>query len=89
VDRYIEQEAEGCLETALRCMLAGGQSLADLSRRHDVVTGLALPFGHDHLELERISIASAPDLDHIDLLIDQHVQWLIGDRWHLGAYRTT
>jgi hypothetical protein len=49
-------------------MLAGRQSLTGLLGHRDVVTGLALPFADDHLEFERIALASAPDLDHIDPL---------------------
>jgi hypothetical protein len=48
-------------------MLAGRQPLACLSRHRHVVTGLALSFADDHLELERIILASTPNLDHVDL----------------------
>src|SRR5262249_53109318 len=64
----VEQEPEGCLEAALRRVLARSQPLARLSRHRDVVTGLALSLGHDHLEHERIALAGEPDLDHVDLL---------------------
>src|SRR5262249_29508175 len=59
---------EGCFEAALRPVLARRQPLARLSRHRDVVTGLALSLGHDHLEHERIALAGEPDLDHVDLL---------------------
>src|SRR5260370_32202241 len=62
----VEQEAEGRLETAIRRMLPGCQPLAHLSRHRHVVTGLTRSFTDDHLEIERVALGNAPDLDHVD-----------------------
>jgi hypothetical protein len=42
--------------------------MAGLSGHRDVVTGLALAFADDHLELQGLALAGTPDLDHADLL---------------------
>src|SRR5499426_1355889 len=69
----VEQEPEGRLDTAFRCMLARRQPLAHLSRHGDVVTSLALSFADDYVENERVVLGSAPDLNHVDLLRDARV----------------
>src|SRR5215831_12597681 len=66
----VEQEPEGRLETAFRRMLARRQPLAHLSRHRHAVASLALSFADDHLENERAVLASALDLNHVDLLGD-------------------
>src|SRR5262247_4321163 len=64
----IEQEPEGCFETALRRVFARRQPLAHFSRHRNVVASLALSLGDDHIENEGIARSSEPDLDHVALL---------------------
>src|SRR5262245_4313106 len=64
----VEQESEGCLKAALRRMVPARQPVAHFTRHRDVVTSLAPCLANDHFEIERATLASAPDLDHGDLL---------------------
>jgi hypothetical protein len=62
----VEQESEGCFETALRRMLAR-QLLASFSRHRDVVMGLPISLPDDHLEFKMVVVCRTSDLDHVGL----------------------
>src|SRR5262245_45787454 len=58
----VEQESEGCLKAALRRMVPARQPVAHFTRHRDVVTSLAPSLAKDHFEIERATLAHAPDL---------------------------
>src|SRR5262245_29490512 len=65
----VEQESEGCLKAAFRRMVPARQPVAHFTRHRHVVTSLAPSLANDHFEIERATLANAPDLDHGDLLV--------------------
>src|SRR5262245_7732417 len=78
----VEQESEGCLKAALRRMVPARQPVAHFTRHRDVVTSLAPCLANHHFEIERATLANAPDLDHGDLLRSE----LVGGPHPRSAY---